>query len=130
MKIHCTLLVFPLGVILCSGVQAYRVVLVYHDHTRTQFCVCQQWCIQLDETHGYNPSRVVPRVYFLIPTIDTHTPGMGMGILWVWVWVRVWLAIPGGIPMQLPNLNADICLALLDSTAGCKILDHFSLRST
>ena len=42
MKIHRMLLVFPLGVILCSGVQAYRVVLVYHDHTRTQFCVCQR----------------------------------------------------------------------------------------
>jgi hypothetical protein len=42
MKIHRTLLVFPLGVILCSSVQAYRVVLVYHDHTRTQFCVCQR----------------------------------------------------------------------------------------
>jgi hypothetical protein len=31
MKIHCTLLVFPLGVILCSGVQVYRMVLVYYD---------------------------------------------------------------------------------------------------
>jgi hypothetical protein len=40
MKIHCTLLVSLLGVMLCSGGQAYRLVLVYHDHTRTQFCVC------------------------------------------------------------------------------------------
>jgi hypothetical protein len=42
MKIHCTLLVSLLGVMLCSGGQAYRLVLVYHDHTRTQFCVCHR----------------------------------------------------------------------------------------
>jgi hypothetical protein len=42
MKIHCTLLVSLLGVMLCSGGQAYRLVLVYHDRTRTQFCVCHR----------------------------------------------------------------------------------------
>jgi hypothetical protein len=54
MKIHRMLLVFPLGVILCSGVQAYRVVLVYHDHTRTRFCVCMSAIGLLKTCKGFS----------------------------------------------------------------------------
>jgi hypothetical protein len=57
MKIHCTLLVSLLGVMLCSGGQAYRLVLVYHDHTRTQFCVChvpQLHNTSMDRTHSWD----------------------------------------------------------------------------